>query len=129
MKLIIVFIPLLIFLPCKSNSPEPQKGTATIKISGIKDSCYYLGNSGKPIEAFRKVEILENTMTDTIVLGYAVVYPGYVGEFPYLRMDGRVDAAIDPETPEKFWPKTKMFCVNLYQRKVVQGELTIKYSY
>ena len=75
----------------------------------------------------RKLEIVENTFLDTVVLGYAVLYPGYTGEFDYLREDSGV--IYTKGVPEDEWPTARSFCLNLYQGRTTQGRITIKYTH
>ena len=71
---------------------------------------------------------MENTLQDTLILGYSVVYPGYTGKFDYLRAN--LNEVIDKrEVPYNDWPKTNTLCINLYQKRPVHGYLKIKYYY
>ncbi len=119
MNLSTIIFLLFLMVSCKSKS----KTDKIFQIEVIKDSCYYLMDSAK-----RKVEIIENTLEDTILFGFAILPPGYIGQFEYLRSDESNDAMIYAETPKKNWPKTKMFCVNLYQKKPNKGKVVIKYD-
>ena len=73
------------------------------------------------ITASRVVEIIENTFKDTIVIGYGVLYPGYVGRFNYLKN------VYTKGLPEKSWPPTTELCINPYQNRLVEGRLIIRY--
>gem|GEM_PF-4796997 len=114
-----LFLFSALVMSCQSG---PQASNV-LKIEVTKDSCYKLIDS-----ANRHIEIIENTLQDTVVLGFAVLPPKYVGNFNYLRSDERVDAAIYPETPEHLMPKTKMICINLYARRKNKGHLVIKFK-
>jgi len=117
MKKIPIFLLVALILSCKSN----PKTSNVFKIEGSKDSCYKFTDSVK-----RQVEIIENTLQDTVLLGFTVVPPKYVGNFNYLGIDGRNDAVIYPETPEQLMPKTTMICINLYKQRKVKGYLILK---
>lgn len=128
MKLLLFF--LIFWYLCDSCNTESNK-SGTLILTATKDSCYYLKDpvTKQDIEAYRKLKIIENTFTDTVVFGFAALPPNRVGDFSYMRADERKDAAIDPEVDEKYWGKTKMFCINQYQKRPAQGELKIEYYY
>jgi hypothetical protein len=92
-----------------------------------KDTCFTLLDvNGKSIDATRKMEIIENTLDDSALLGFSVISPDYLGSFNYLQKDSSL---IYPEMPERYWPKTNTICVHQYNKKPVQGKLVIKYYY
>ena len=86
-------------------------------------------SNSQSLEVNRGIEIIKNTLTDTVLLGLAVVPAGYIGEFRYLRVSDSVVAPFDPNLDISILPKTKTICINLYQRRAAQGELIIKYYY
>lgn len=122
-KLSLSTISILIFL----TSLNCQRSD-TITISEIKDSCYVLMSSNKKdtLQASRQLEILENTFTDTTILGYAVLLPGYTGKFNYLRYGDNIVYSKDHEI---HWPPTDRFCINLYKGRSLKGKLVIRFSY
>jgi len=127
MKLTINLLTCIVILSCNSNSQK----SGIIVVSALKDSCYNLQDTitKKPIEAFRELEIIQNTLDDTIGLGFAILQPGYSGKFRYLRGNENQNGAYDPEISDEYLPKTKTICVDLYQRRPAKGKLVIKYSY
>ncbi|MBS1512551.1 MAG: hypothetical protein JST86_17025 [Bacteroidetes bacterium] len=121
---------LLIFVSCK---PKPSE-YGIIKLSVASDSCSFLKDSGMQKtqfrNAYRQIEIIENTCTDTIGLGYGILFPGYTGKFTYLRVDDKNGSGIinyndDPET----WSRTNSFCVDFYQKRKSKGYIVIRYRY
>lgn len=113
---------------CKT---EAQR-TGYIVLEAKKDSCYWIIDSThqKAIEVSRTIEIVENTLEDTIGLGFAIVHPNQTGKFKYLRSnESPQSGVIYYETPDEQLPKTKTFCIDLYQRRSVKGYLKIKYYY
>ena len=127
MKLLVLFISLsLCFFSCNNK----LQTTKILAISIAKDSCYILLDSvGKPVSALRSMKIIENTLSDSIQIGFAVIPRGYIGEIPYLRFDTSRDKCIDPEIDKKYWPKTGMICINLYLHRPFKGEIKIQYNY
>ena len=72
------------------------------------------------------MEIIENTLDDSALLGFGIIAPDYLGSFNYLQKDS---VLIYPEMPESYWPKTNTICVHQYKEKPVQGKVVIKYYY
>jgi hypothetical protein len=124
MKSIPTIISFLFFLSTNCNVIERESWT--IEINSSKDSCYKLiASTNKIIFASRVLEIVENTFKDSFSLGYAVLSPGFTGDFTYLRNgDG---ALYTKGWPEKDWPATNELCINPYQDRVATGKLVIKY--
>ena len=120
------FIVIILLLSCSNLKPK-EKRNWTIEIIGNKDSCYkLLDSSGKLIEANRFLEIIENTFRDTFAMGYAVVYPGYTGEFRYLRA-GKNSVLYTEGISEDGLPSTSEICINAYQGRYLEGKIVIKY--
>ena len=120
MKLILALLVCFTIFSCGSNSQPP----GALVVFGLKDSCYNLQDSvmHKPIAASRELEIIQNTLEDTVVLGFAIVAPGYTGKFRYL-------GGYDPDISDEQLPKLSKICVGLYQRRPSKGKLIIKYLY
>ena len=127
MKLILILIAGLI-LSCNSSRSQ-RAGTITIKV--FNDTCYYLlgSSDAAQLEINRKLEILENTLSDTILLGTSVLPVGYKGTLEYRRVSDTINSPYAPDIDVSLLPKAKTICVNLYQRRPVQGILKIKYYY
>jgi hypothetical protein len=99
-------------------------GNYVLTITSSRDSCYALKHS-----AYRVMEIIENTLTDTVVLGGGIVFPGYTGEFKYIMVGTKREAAWDPNSGLFRWAKTEHICFYQLRNRVTKGKLVIKYSY
>ena len=75
------------------------------------------------LQVSRQLEIIENTFTDTTVLGFAILLPGYTGKFNYLRYG---DNIIDPKASGLFLPPANMICIHFI--RPTKGKLVIKYT-
>lgn len=125
---------LLLFCSFSCSHPSgntDSKKSGTVTITAEKDSCFYLHDAtGKNnIKAYRKIVIIKNTFTDTVSLGFAILYPGFTGEFLYLRSGVQNNELLYSETDEKLLPKTTMLCINLYRKRPVNGAAVVKYYY
>ena len=126
MKYLSLFIISSVYL--FSCTKKNNSRILTINIS--KDSCYVLLDSaGKPITAFRGMKILENSLSDTIGIGFGIISPGYIGKIGYYRVDTSVDKCFDPKYGTEKLPKTPMICVDLYLKRNFKGEIKLEYEY
>jgi hypothetical protein len=114
-----LFALTILCISCVSGSVSEH----TVTIEAKTDSCYLLQDS-----VSRKIEIIENTLDDTTILGLGVLPPGYTGEFIYVQFGTATDAAMYPGTPEELMPETNMFCINLYQKRPAAGYVVIRYK-
>jgi len=116
------------FCACYKNKKASTTKILTINTS--VDSCYVLLDStGRPVSAYRKMKILENSLSDSILIGFAVIPPGRLGEMGYYRVDTSVDKCFDPKYGTEDLPKTPMICLNLYLKRNFKGEIKIEYEY
>ncbi len=105
-----------------------KSGILTIDFKG-KDTCIFLKDeTGKPISIDRKLIISENTVSDTIAIGFSVVYPKTPDKMIYIKLDDRTDMAIYDEAYPDL-PKTDRIWIHLYENRFCTGTLKIKYSY
>lgn len=124
MKIINIYLILivLVFFSCT------KKSYLDIDASKIeqKDKCFNINDEkGVSISVNRKIKIIENTLTDTISMGYAIVYPGETGDFTNYRF--KENGMLDPEASSL--PLMKEICVHKYMNKVVKGKLKLEFSY
>jgi hypothetical protein len=119
---------LIIALSCQDSRTRPN--AATIEIIPLRDSCYHLMLKGQEIAANRKLNILENTLTDTILLGFTIVAPNYTGEVIYLQKDTVTSNSFYQSSgDDENLPKTKSLCIHLYQKKAANGKIRVQYFY
>ncbi len=76
---------------------------------------------------FRQMRIIENTLTDTISVGFSIVVPGEIRNFIYRRTGE--NSGSHPEQPLETLPKTYEICVNKYKGRSVNGGIKIQYWY
>lgn len=90
-----------------------------------KEICLYFYSNGKRIlNVNRELKILENTLTDTLAIGFGIVAPGQIGKIVDLRSE---DGLLYDEVLDL--PKTDRLYVNKYKNKAVRGKLKILFSY
>ena len=122
MLLTIIVIGSITCANCSSAVVGNKNNSDTIKLEfkflGV-DTCFQL-----PIEANRTIEIVENTVTDTVDLGYVVYFPGQTGKFTYRRYG---KGFIDVDLPDDMLPSTNEICIGRYQNREVTGYIKIKY--
>lgn len=106
-----------------------SKKTITINASDLKfeSNCIQLSNdNGKSVMAFREMEVVENTLSDTVVIGWGVLAPGDKGRHNYLRpgeyAENQEDVYNLPKTPE--------ICIGHFLKRVPSsGKVIIRYQY
>lgn len=82
------------------------------------------------MQVSRKVIILENTLTDTILLGFTIVSPKYTGEVIYLQQDTVTSRSLYYVNGDsEVLPKTNKLCLHLYQNKLANGKIRVQYFY
>lgn len=76
--------------------------------------------------AFREFEVVENTLSDPVLIGAAVLAKGYKGRFNYL-LPG--EYAENQEHVFKL-PKTSEICITYFHKKVLSaGKVVIRFNY
>ncbi len=128
MKFFYFILGLFILISCNTFSQEEKYGF--IEIAELSDSCYVVKSNGNKVKAKREVYISENTATDTFLLGFSVVPPGFTGYLVYLQEDTLTTRSfyINEESKNDL-PKTEMFCTHLYQNRNIKGKVRLKYFY
>src|SRR5687767_5445826 len=93
---------LLIFLPgCKNQAAHPTE-VREVVFEGITGDSVIVFRGGKKdtLNIYREVEIVENKNTDTVLLGYSVIPPGFKGDIIFTQ-DGLSNSSavyLDPTT-------------------------------
>ena len=125
---------ILLFLIASSIFSCSEYGTITITAKDLKavDNCFPIKVANKKVSVSREVEVVENTLTDTVGLGFAILAPKYTGKFEYARMgNGLVDT--DFGTAVTDYPNISEICIDLQmgkmERKPKEGKHVIRFKY
>lgn len=123
MKLIsaILIIVVIVIFGCKHKN---ETLTVTINISN-PDTCFEL-SADDSVLFRRDIEVLENTLSDTIGLG-GVLYPGQTGKRPYLKKGDEYLYVVTPEEVEDLSP-IRTICFNAYLKRPVHGRLRLRFK-
>lgn len=121
MKLLRLFSCIIILGSCEGHSYIKKQ----IKVNtGNGEQCFYFSTTNLDTLKFnRHIQILKNTLNDTILFGYGILAPGQVGNVGYTRLGNRNDAALNLNYKN---PKTDRICISPYKKKEVKGILLIK---
>jgi hypothetical protein len=117
---VILIIVVVAIFGCKHKN---EMLTITINISN-PDTCFEL-SAGDSVLYRRDIEILENTLSDTIGLGFAVVYPRETGKHPYLRDGNELLYLVTPSDIED-QPPIRTICFDAHQKKPAHGTITLR---
>jgi hypothetical protein len=95
------------------------------------DSCYYLkSEAGDSIFPYRRMKIIENSLSDSVNVGFSMVGPNDKGEVLNLRIDESVDNAQYPEGIDlPGASRAKLVCINIPANKKVTGKLVLELKY
>lgn len=121
MKIVLIFLSLIFFSSCNAKSQHTQSFIKEIVLgSDFIDTCLvFKSASGDTMLFNRKVEVLENTFTDTVNIGFHLLYPKQTGQIFISQYDTATDRSMyaSPEyidyinkhqKPERL---TKLLCI------------------
>lgn len=126
MKLIIVIsiIAAISIYGCKTRKNETL--TATINITN-PDTCFDL-SAGDSVLFRRDIEILENTLSDTIGLGFGVVAPNRLGKMIYMQNGVNDVVYYEPALGTHNLSPINSVCFQPYRNKKAESYLKIKFQ-
>ena len=77
---------IFILISCRSqtSSHSEEKEIVFDKIKGDSIVVFY-GSNKDTLGIFRKIEIIENNNTDTVILGYAIIPPHFKGDLYFIQ--------------------------------------------
>jgi hypothetical protein len=123
---------ILILCSCKAQTKDAQNKDSlearVITLDGLtKDSIVVLLNAqNDTLNIFREIDIIENRNTDTLLLGYSIIHPGYVGKIWFIQSG--LDKAggvyldksqpLDPSDPVSF---SKLFTIGVLKQRYDNG--------
>ncbi len=137
-KLIYIFALIIVLSSCedggnRNGSKVKDKKNLRSELFEIEfhgvDTCTVLRSDDTLISAFREIEIIKNSMSDTVVFGTSLLLPQYTGEFLYLQIDNRRDITEYPETGIMFMSRTSMLCIHPTPFTKANGRIQVKVYY
>lgn len=133
----VIIVPLLfVLINCRSQSSSYSEEKEIIfdKIKGDSTLVFY-GSKGDTLNIFRKIKVLENYNTDTVILGYAIIPPHFIGDIYFIQngLDKSKAVYIDKRTildPDSMTSYAKLFTIGLWGKdsNVVLRHLKVKIS-
>jgi hypothetical protein len=128
--LVIIFMVVLSPAACYNNNKQNLPLTEVFEISfaGV-DTCISLKKWDSIINATRRLDIVSNSLTDTVVFGTSILPPRYVGEFWYLQIDNRRDISEYPGNDINVMSRTKMLCIHPTPYTRARGRLKVRVYY
>ena len=134
MRLLTFLLLLPIFISCNAQTNKTLE-SREITLNGLtKDSVVlFLTTGNDTLDIFREIEIIENDNKDTIILGYSIIPPAFVGKiwFAQINLDKSSAAylenskELDPSKPHSY---SKLFTIGLWKQNYDRGfkKITLK---
>lgn len=130
MRLVSITLMVLVLCSCNAQTRDltDSMDIKVITVDGLqRDSIVALLTPQRDtLNIFREIEILENHNTDTLLLGYSIIHPGYTGKIWFIQSG--LDKAggvyldksqpLDPTDPVSF---SKLFTIRLWNRRYENG--------
>lgn len=141
---LILIQALLILLSSGCKSQTTELNYVDVKLNNtFKDTCLIIKDAlGDTLSFYRNIEIIENSFTDTLNIGFSIVQPLKTGDLLILQSDTSKEMALynDPKYIDYLWKtnhpelKTKYLCIyrysngslNIDKNQMLTIRLTIK---
>ena len=122
MKTVYTIILMFLFFSCDKKNNEFIK---VIKVdTSLNKNCSLFKNiNSDTLKFLRKIEIIENTLNDTIILGIGILPPNYLGEFEYTQFEDKDDVTLDLRYIN---PPANRICIQSYNQKKSIGILKLR---
>lgn len=122
-KLTYNFLFICIILGCSKDLNKSK--IVEIEIySKSNDSCYlFITKELDTLKFERKIKILENNISDTLIFGDGVLPPNRIGCFNYTKLKNRTDISLDLDYKN---PPADRLCFHSYKNKNSEGILKIE---
>ena len=121
LKNIIIFSIFLLLLNCSNKLIIIEE--IDIKINNNEKYYHFKNDLEDTIKFERKIKILQNTISDTIILGQSILKPGYTGFFEYTKLKDRNDISLDLRYEN---PPADRIYIKSYNNKKSNGILVIE---
>jgi hypothetical protein len=124
-----------IYVQCKhARRPVVKLHEVIVEFSNVyNDTCIESLPGMDSLKIYRQIEILENTLSDTISIGYGVIRPGQKGKFISHQLfkgneSGVYDNPLDPVNINNPTSYAKVMCASaLFGKKMaVRGNIKLR---
>jgi len=129
MKLKVLFILCLcIGLSNCKIEPKRQYVTKIIEVNiDSNDKCYFFRNEVSDTMKFnRNLKIIENTISDSIIIGNSVLAPNYIGDLEYTMLENNKEVVLDLRYEN---PAADRIWVFPFKMKKSKGTLKLQLTY
>ena len=93
-----------------------------IEVNSDADCFNFINAEGDTLYINRKnIEVIENTINDTILIGYTILPPGKLGKIKYSKTEDNLSLNLKYKNPP-----TKEICYSYYRNKPAKGALILK---
>lgn len=130
MRVLSIALMVLILCSCNAQTRDltDSMNIKVITLDGLRsDSIVALLTAQRDtLNIFREIEIIENQNTDTLLLGYSIIRPGYIGKIWFIQSG--LDRAggvyldksqpLDPSDPVSF---AKLFTIGVLKQRYENG--------
>lgn len=125
---------LILFLFSCQPQTKVEMETREITLSGLtKDSVIVFLKGNDTLKIYREIDIIHNENDDTLILGYGIVPPGFVGKSWFAQIDLSGSNAeyledLSELDPSKPWSFSKLFTIGIWNEGYDKGfkKITIR---
>lgn len=123
----LLFISLLLFNICcniQSSTKFEEKEIVFNKIKGDSIIVFHK-NNGDTMSIFRKIEVLENDNTDTIIIGHTIIPPNFKGDIYFIQNGLDKSSAVYIDRVEDLDPNStasyaKLFTIGIWKKDSIK---------
>jgi hypothetical protein len=133
MRFISFILMLLILCSCKSQTNNSLESREITLNDLKKDSVIVFLRGKDTLDIYREVHIIHNENDDTLMLGFGIIPPRFVGKGWFAQIDLSDSNAADLEglsqlDPSKPWSFSKLFTIGLWKKHYENGfkKITIR---
>ena len=122
LKNTLVFLKLMFLLNCSGQNVYTKE--LNIKLESKHEFFYYFKNTSRDTLKFkRRVEIIKNEISDTIIFGNSILKPNYTGFFEYTKFKDKSNIDLNLKYDN---PPADRICVSSFNNKMSKGTLVIE---
>ena len=119
MKIIPIFFSVLLLF-CREPSSNLLEKVITLNNISLDTTITFKNNVKDSLLIFREIEILENNNDDTLLLGYSIIHPKYIGKLRFIQCD--MDKSNAAYLPKELDTKnlnnySKLFTLTFHNKK------------